>query len=155
MRRSKTSIEVSIPSQLGYEKVVRDVVASLARGLGFDAERIADIQTAISEACINAIEHGNKCQPRLRITVTFFIKRNKLDIVVADQGLCNCPVPEPLPSSIEQKISGTAEPRGMGLMLIHQLVDESGFLPSRRGQGNRFRLTLYRRRPRESASKSS
>ena len=154
-RKTKTTIELSIPSALGFEKIARDVAASLARRIGFDAERIADLQTAISEACINAIEHGNQCKPGLRITLTFTVTTNRLEVVVTDSGIRKSPALEPASPSIEQKIHGMANPRGMGLMLIHQLVDESGFLPARRGGGNRFRLTLYRQRPGSTSRKTA
>jgi serine/threonine-protein kinase RsbW len=154
-RKQKTTIELSIPSTLGYEKIARDVAASLARGVGFDPERIADLQTAISEACINAIEHGNQCKPGLRISLTFTVTARRLEVVVSDCGIRRSPTPEPSTASIEQKIHGLANPRGMGLMLIHELVDESGFLPTRRGSGNRFRLTLYRQRSGTASRKSA
>lgn len=143
-RIPKTVVEISIPSQLGYEKIVRALIASLAAGIGFTSERVADIQTAVSEACINAIEHGNLNRADLRITVICTISTRRLEVVICDRGLKHAPMPEPTPATIEQKLSGLARPRGMGLMLIHELVDESGFLPQRRGKGNRFRMTLYR-----------
>jgi serine/threonine-protein kinase RsbW len=143
-KKLKTRIELSIPSTLGYEKVVREVAASLARRLGFNGERIADLKTAVCEACINAIEHGNQCQAGCRIRVTFVVSASRLEVVVADHGHIKASDAEPAAPTIEQKLSGLASPRGMGLMLISQLVDEAGFLPMRRGKGNRFRLMLLR-----------
>ena len=52
-------MELSFPSELGYEKVAREAVAAFARRLGCDRERVEDLKTALGEACINAIEHGN------------------------------------------------------------------------------------------------
>jgi len=46
--------------------------------------------------------------------------------------------------SIDMKLQGLAPLRGMGLMMIAQLVDEAGFTESHDG-GNHFRLSLYRR----------
>ncbi len=42
------------------------------------------------------------------------------------------------------KLQGLAPLRGMGLMMIAQLVDEAGFIESQEG-GNNFRLVLHRR----------
>ena len=37
-----------------------NTAASVARLMGFSDERVEDLKTAVAEACINAIEHGNK-----------------------------------------------------------------------------------------------
>ena len=112
-----------------------------------DAERIADIQTAVCEAWINAIEHGNQGQASLRVRVTLEFTPERLAITVADQVLKRHPeVLAPCCSS-EQKVSGSAYLRGMGMLLMQNLVDEAGFLPPRKGQGNRFRLVIYAATP--------
>lgn len=131
------------PSQLGYEKIARDAIGALAHSMGFHAERVEDLRTALSEACINAIEHGNQRRAHLRIHLTCTIARNRLVVVVRDEGLRFHPDQYLETASIEQKLAGLAANRGMGLMLIQQLVDEACFLPSRPGQGNRFRLAMH------------
>lgn len=55
-------MELRIPSILGFEKLAMDFAASAARLLklpenGEPENRIEDLKTAVSEACINAIEH--------------------------------------------------------------------------------------------------
>jgi hypothetical protein len=51
------------------------------------------------------------------------------------------------------KLKGLAPLRGMGLMMIAQLVDEAGFTESQDG-GNHFRLALIRRVPNSAAHAS-
>ncbi len=140
---AQVTIELMFPSELGYEKIARDAIGTLATRMGFDAERVEDLRTALSEACINAIEHGNQRQSHLRIHIACTISANRLVIVVSDEGLRFHPASLNEPASIEEKLAGLASARGMGLMLIGQLVDECGFLPSRPGQGNHFRLAIY------------
>lgn len=140
---SQVSIELMIPSELGYEKVARDTIGTLGRRMGFDPERVEDLRTALSEACINAIEHGNQKQSHRRIRVVCTISANRMVIVVSDEGLRFHPASLQEPASIEEKLAGLASARGMGLMLIGQLVDECGFLPTRPGQGNHFRIAMY------------
>ncbi|ABX04266.1 MAG TPA: ATP-binding protein [Herpetosiphon sp.] len=143
MAQTQATIELIFPSQLGYEKIAREAIGTLARNMGFDPERVEDLRTALSEACINAIEHGNQRQVQRRIHITCTISRNRLVLVISDEGLRFHPSQEIEAATIEQKLAGLASARGMGLMLIEQLVDECGFLPSRPGQGNRFRLAMY------------
>ena len=140
---AQVMIELMFPSELGFEKIARDTIGTLAQRMGFDPERVEDLRTALSEACINAIEHGNQHQPHLRIHVSCTMSVNRLVIVVSDEGLRFHPPSLDNPASIEEKLAGLASSRGMGLMLIGQLVDECGFLPTRPGQGNHFRLAMY------------
>ncbi|GAB4217403.1 MAG: ATP-binding protein [Roseiflexaceae bacterium] len=139
------SIELSFPSEFGFEKVAREAVAAFARRVGFEQERIEDLKTALGEACINAIEHGNKLAPGLRVGVNCVCDEDLLTVEVCDQGLQAYEGCEAAPA-IETKILGLAPLRGMGLMMIAQLVDEAGFTPRPEG-GNCFRLALRRPAP--------
>jgi serine/threonine-protein kinase RsbW len=56
----KEKIELYIPNTIGSEKAAINKAASIAREMGFSDDRVEDLKTAVSEACINAIEHGNK-----------------------------------------------------------------------------------------------
>lgn len=138
----QTSMELSLPSELGYEVIARDAVAAFARRLGLGADRIEDLKTALSEACINAIEHGNLLRPGLRVQIYCRFEHERLEIEVVDQGV-NGFVPRGEPLSISEKIAGHGSPRGMGLLLISQLCDEAGFVPQE-GSGNCFRLAFTR-----------
>lgn len=137
------SMELSLPSELGYEVIARDAVAAFARRLGLGADRIEDLKTALCEACINAIEHGNSLRPGLRVQIYCRIEDERLVIDVCDQGVrAFSPKTEPL--SIVDKLAGLGSLRGMGLMLINQLCDEAGFVP-RTDPGNCFRFAFDRR----------
>lgn len=139
---NETSMELSFPSELGYEVVARDAVAAFVRRLGFTADRLEDLKTALCEACINAIEHGNALQPGLRVTIACHVEGDRLLIEVCDEGVKEfCAHGEPL--TIAQKLVGLGSLRGMGLMLIKQLTDESGFI-SDVPVGNCFRLAFVR-----------
>jgi serine/threonine-protein kinase RsbW len=137
-------MELSFPSELGYEKVAREAVAAFARRLGCDRERVEDLKTALGEACINAIEHGNGHAPGLRVDVSCIGADDHLEIEVHDRGLKRYESSGTV-ASIDLKLSGLAPLRGMGLMMIAQLVDEAGFTESADG-GNHFRLVLYFRK---------
>jgi len=63
-------MDLSFPSELGYEVIAREAVGAFARCIGFEKDRVKDLQTALSEACINAIEHGNMLKPGLRVHLT-------------------------------------------------------------------------------------
>lgn len=138
-----TSMELSFPSELGYEVIARDAVAAFARRLGLAPDRIEDLKTALCEACINAIEHGNSLEPGLRVRIYCHIEDEQLVVEVCDEGRKPfAPKAEPL--GIVEKLAGLGSLRGMGLMLINQLSDESGFV-ARSDNGNCFRFAFRRR----------
>ena len=73
-RVNEQTIEVTLPNKIGYERIAMACSASFAKILGFVPERIEDLKTAVSEACLNAVEHGNKGHPDARVVVTLDFK---------------------------------------------------------------------------------
>jgi serine/threonine-protein kinase RsbW len=137
-----SSIELSLPSRLGYEKVAMNTAASVAKLMGFSEDRIEDLKTAVAEACINSIEHGNQLNEALKVAVTLSMTEDSLEIKVADQG----PGPQGnfhLPD-IDKKMHGEESPRGMGMFLIQALVDEVEWLTSEK-DGSCTRLVIHLR----------
>lgn len=119
------TIELSLPSILGYERIAMDSCASLARLMGVVPDRIEDLKTAVSEACINAMEHGNELRPESRVVVTLQCTGDAMCIWVKDQGKGFIQPPEP--PDIIRKLERLQTPRGMGMFLIEQLVDHVDF----------------------------
>ena len=133
-------MELSFPSELGYERVARDAVAAFARRLGFDQERIEDLKTALGEACINAIEHGNMLNESLSVGVVLSAGADALEVKVIDDGKGLKAVP-PKPD-IDRKIHGEEDPRGMGMFLIQALVDEAEWVKGSNGKSSYVRLVI-------------
>lgn len=121
--KNGTSVQVCLPSELGFEKVAMSTAASMAGLMGFTADRIEDLKTAVAEACINAIEHGNKLNETLSVAVVLSMSPDGLEIRVIDDGTgVNRQPPSP---DIDKKLHGEEEARGMGMFLIQALVDEA------------------------------
>ncbi len=135
---AEKNLELHIPNILGFEKVAMDFVASAAKNMGFSGQRIEDLKTAVSEACINAIEHGNKMDARMKVGVVLYPEELKLQVTVQDEGDRIGPVETP---KIEDKIEGKDKPRGWGIFLIRNLVDEVKFESTPEG-GNLVRMTV-------------
>jgi len=133
------NIELHIPSVMGYEKVAMECAASVAQKMGFTEDRIEDLKTAVAEACLNAIEHGNKMDTNTKVGITLTVEESRLQVSVKDQGKGIDQVPSP---SIENKIQGKDQPRGWGIFLIKRLVNEVTFEPSPEG-GNVTKMVIY------------
>ena len=135
-------VELGIPSELGYEKMAMQLTAAVAQQMGFEPERIDDLKTAVSEACLNAIEHGNQLDAGARVVVRLKANADRLLVDIHDQGRGGPPpahIPEP---DIQRKIAGQEETRRMGIYVIQQLVDEAGFVETPCNGGNQFRIVM-------------
>ena len=123
MKNSGRSVEVRLPSELGFEKVAMSTASGLAAMMGFSDERIEDLKTALAEACINAIEHGNKLDSSLTVGVILSTTDHELEVKVIDDGAGAARIPA-IPD-LDRKMLGEEEARGMGMFLIRALVDEA------------------------------
>lgn len=128
VNKNMSSIELRLPSRLGYEKVAMGTAASVARLMGFGDERIEDLKTAVAEACINAMEHGNKLDESLIVGVILSMDATSLEVKVLDSGAG--PPGSVHTPDIDKKMHGEEASRGMGMFLIQALVDEAEWVSS-------------------------
>lgn len=126
--RNASTIELRLPSRLGYEKVAMNTAASVAKLMGFAEERVEDLKTAVAEACINAMEHGNKLDDGLSVGVFLSIDEGSLEVKVTDNG--EGPKGPGHKPDMDKKMHGEEEARGMGMFLIQALVDEAEWVSS-------------------------
>lgn len=128
------NVELYLPSKLGYEMVARGAVGALADELGYPEERIEDLKTAVAEACMNAIEHGNNQDLNQSIRILISIAPKWIEVRISDRGIKQMPTVLPAP--------GQGDMRGWGLFFIQHLTDifEIHHLPD---GGNEIRLVVY------------
>jgi anti-sigma regulatory factor (Ser/Thr protein kinase) len=96
---------------------------AIAREAGLSAARNERLETAVAEATLNAIEHGNAKQPEQLITFQVLATPDTLVVRVGDQGDATFDPDAPRPD-IEAMLAGEQSPRGWGLFLIQSMVDE-------------------------------
>jgi serine/threonine-protein kinase RsbW len=122
---NEKNIEVRIPNEFGYERIAMESSASFARMLGFIEERVEDLKTAVSEACLNAMEHGNESRPEAQVTLNLKFTNNTLTVSVKDEGVGIREFPED--PDIKKQVQRLVPPRGLGIFLIKRLVDHVEF----------------------------
>lgn len=118
--------EFSVPSELHNEIKAVEVVAEVIEGLGISKEQSTKLKTAVAEAVMNAIEHGNKFNPCLEVDIRVQANQNMLLISVSDQGAGGF-IPKYEPPDLQAKLAGEQSPRGWGLFLIRKMVDRMDF----------------------------
>jgi serine/threonine-protein kinase RsbW len=138
--KNNTMVEVRIPSRLGFEKVAMGTAESVARLMGFPVPRIEDLKTAVAEACINAMEHGNKLNDNLSVGVILSASNDELEVKVMDNGPGFAAVPHH--PDIDRKMRGEEDPRGMGMFLIQALVDEAEWVKGGQDSKSYVRLVI-------------
>ena len=136
---AEQKLEIHIPNILGSEKLAMDFAAKAAKNMGLSGERIDDLKTAVSEACLNAIEHGNKLDASMKVGIILNVEELNLQVTVQDVGDEIGPVETP---NIEDKIEGKSDRRGWGIFLIKNLVDEVKFESAPEG-GNLVRMIIH------------
>jgi serine/threonine-protein kinase RsbW len=138
-----TTVEVRLPSRMGFEKVAMATASSVAKLMGFREDRIEDLKTAIAEACINAIEHGNRLNEVLSVGVVLSVSADSLEVKVMDDGKGMRKQPGKVATpDIDRKMHGDEGPRGMGMFLIQALVDEAEWVAAMDGHGSYVRLVI-------------
>jgi serine/threonine-protein kinase RsbW len=140
----KETVAFTLPSMLGYEHIAMGGLAAFAKRLGFSPSRIEDLKTAVAEAYINAVQHGNKGKTDARVIVAFNFKDGILGISVFDEG--DGLKEEPKDPDIERILDDLDVPVGFGVFLIKRLMDKFEFRKSS-GQLNEIRMSMNLRTP--------
>jgi anti-sigma regulatory factor (Ser/Thr protein kinase) len=98
-------------------------VAEAVEGVHLSKRRLEQLKTAVAEATMNAMEHGNKYQPDLPVLIRVQASATDLVVLIRDFG-GGVPIPTPETPDIEAKLAELQTPRGWGLFLIKNLVDD-------------------------------
>ena len=138
--KKTTTVEVRLPSRMGFEKVAMSTASAVAKLMGFPDDRVEDLKTAVAEACINAIEHGNRLNEKLSVGVVLSAGADSLEVKVIDDG--KGMRKQPSKPDIDRKMHGEEDPRGMGMFLIQALVDEAEWVAGSEGKSSYVRLVI-------------
>ena len=123
-RDRRSLAELSLPSEPGNERRAAEEVAGAVDGLGLPPERLERLKTAVAEATMNAMEHGNGYRPEMPVDILVLLSGSELAVRITDRGGSPVPVPDPEVPDLAAKLEGLQTPRGWGLFLIQNMVDE-------------------------------
>lgn len=119
----QTLARFTYSSQPGNERLAMEQVASSVQALGFSKVELERLKTAVAEATMNAMEHGNHYQADLPVDIQVLASSSNLMVRITDQS-GGKPIPEHTAPDLAAKLEGRQSPRGWGLFLIQNMVDE-------------------------------
>jgi len=123
-------VDFSLSSETGNERVALARVAEAVDDRHLSPARLEALKTAVAEATMNAIEHGNGNRPELPVLVRVTALPTSLTVAITDQGgvAAAAAAQPPVVPDLEAKLAGLQSPRGWGLFLIRNMVDEMAVL---------------------------
>jgi anti-sigma regulatory factor (Ser/Thr protein kinase) len=119
----RTLAELSIPSEPGNERRATEEVARAVSGLGLSERTLERLKTAVAEATMNAMEHGNHYRAEVPVVIEVSASDAELPIKITDEG-SGPPAFHSERPDLEAKLEGMQTPRGWGLFLIKNMVDD-------------------------------
>ena len=119
----RTLAELSVPSEPGNERRAMEEVAGTVEGLGLPGRTLERLKTAVAEATMNAMEHGNRYREEAPVLIEVSATGAELSVKITDEGAGPAAF-DPQTPDLEAKLDGAQTPRGWGLFLIKSMVDE-------------------------------
>jgi serine phosphatase RsbU (regulator of sigma subunit)/anti-sigma regulatory factor (Ser/Thr protein kinase) len=116
--------DFELPSAPGNERQAIERVEGAVAGLGLGSSRLERLKTAVGEATMNAMEHGNEYRPDRPVSIRVLVSSDRLYVRVTDHGHAGA-LAEPETPDLEAKLEGRQKPRGWGMFLIEKMVDEA------------------------------
>ena len=121
--RTRILADFTVASEEGNEILAIQQVAAAIADLTIDRARVEKLKTAIGEATMNAIEHGNMFRSDLAVEIRVLVSASSLIVEISDHGgrrdIGKAPEPD-----LEAKLAGEQSPRGWGMFLIEHMVDD-------------------------------
>ena len=130
-------VTLAIPARTEYLILARLALAGIAREVEIDQAMLADLKLAVTEACGNAVQHAQPGDAGM-VTVRYMVSDDAIEIRVEDDG----PGMDAAPAAVLPE--GELSESGMGLAIIHALVDRVEIGSGQSGRGTVVRMRRLR-----------
>jgi serine phosphatase RsbU (regulator of sigma subunit)/anti-sigma regulatory factor (Ser/Thr protein kinase) len=135
--------DFTLASEPGNERLAIERVAAAIAPLTLAPATVERLKTAVGEATMNAIEHGNQFRSEAPVEIRVVVRESSLSVAITDQG-GEQTIPIQEAPDIDLKLAGLQTPRGGGLFLIANMVDE--MLQSSDGVRHTLELIVFLKR---------
>jgi serine phosphatase RsbU (regulator of sigma subunit)/anti-sigma regulatory factor (Ser/Thr protein kinase) len=114
----------SLPADARDEREARRRVVDAISGLELSDDEVQRLGTSAAEAVMNAVEHGNGSHGDLPVEVRVFASDAEVVVEVTDRAVADAPPATVGVPDLDAKLRGEEPPRGWGLFLIRELLDD-------------------------------
>ena len=115
--------DMTLPVARDAELVVAQSLEQIGKNLNINQEAIGQLQIAVIEACINAIEHGRGMEDKVYVSIVAEEDHLEVSVESAGQEFIIQETGEPYRDQEASKTEG----RGWGIKLIKRFVDQVKF----------------------------
>ncbi len=121
--RTRILADFTIPSEEGNERLAMQQVVAAISDFELAQPRVEKLKTAVAEATMNAIEHGNQFRADVPVEIRVLATAASVIVQITDRGgaleigVADTP-------DLEAKLAGEQSSRGWGLFLIKNMVDD-------------------------------
>lgn len=112
----KSLVEIKVPNQPEFLRVVRLLVSGYMSRLPFNIEEVENVKVAVSEACNNAMQYAFAPDEEGSLTIRCWHDRDRIVFEISDTG-------KGFDSSVDSE-STIEDERGLGFLLIQTLMDD-------------------------------
>jgi serine/threonine-protein kinase RsbW len=133
--KAPRSFELTVPSRLEVLESVQSLVTEAAREYRLSDDFAYWMELTICESMINAIRHGNRCDPSKTVHLKISLNGAQIEIIVEDQGTGFSLTDLADPTETKNLL----KPSGRGVLIIRSFMDEVE-LSECAGGGSRLRM---------------
>jgi len=132
-------IEIKIPSEPKFLKIIRSAMNHICETMGFSQEDTNNITLAVDEACSNIIKHAYGGPTDQPIHLICSLYHDRLEVLLRDFGK------KVDRKKIKSRELDDVRPGGLGVHLIKSVMDVVNYDNSSE-QGNQLQLVKYIRK---------
>ncbi len=129
-------IEIKIPSDPKFLKIIRAAVGHICETMGFSSDESNNITLAVDEACSNIIKHAYGGAADQPIHVICSVHPDRVEILLRDAGKTVSA------EAIKSRELDDIRPGGLGVHLIRSVMDVVKYV-HQPGQGNLLQLVKF------------
>ena len=141
-RPDNHAVELIVPSDPKYMKLVRGLVAAAAQVVGFERGDVNQLCLAVDEACTNVIRHAYGGDHKQKIEVHLAMHPDRLEVKLRDYGR------QADPAEIKARDLTDIRPGGLGVHFIREIMDDVVY-DTNREVGTELRMTKSRPQERQ------
>ena len=127
----------TFPARADALQAVREVVNKACNDCGCSQSTATDIVIAVGEACQNVVRHAYKDIEDGEATLEIHCKNGIIEFLLEDSA------PSADPEKLKPEWPEEPGPGGLGICIIHDIMDEVEHIPAPSGQGNLLRMTKF------------